>query len=104
MSGTRRSSVRQASPKALAVGINGQVRIANGSGIRNALITITAQDGSARVARSSSFGYYRFDDVLAGETYIVSIATKRFSFSQPTIVVSVLDEIAGLDFIADPLP
>ena len=91
-------------PTAASVGVSGQVRTANGAGIQNAVITLVAQDGSARIARSSSFGYYRFGDVMAGETYFVSISTKRFSFSQPTIVVSVLDEIAGLDFIADPLP
>ena len=91
-------------PTAASVSVSGQVRTASGAGIRNAVITLTAQDGSTRIARSSSFGYYRFDGIIAGETYILNISTKRFTFAQPTIVVSVLDEVAGLDFVADPFP
>ncbi len=87
-------------PTAATVSVNGQVRTVNGAGIRNALITLTALDGSTQIARSGSFGYYRFNEVLAGETYIVSISSKRFRFATPTIVIAVLDEIAGLDFVA----
>ena len=90
-------------PTAATVSVAGQVRTANGAGIRNAVITLTALDGSTQIARSGSFGYYRFDEVLAGETYIVSISSKRFRFATPTIVIAVLDEIAGLDFVADSM-
>lgn len=88
-------------PTAASVNVGGLVRTASGKGIQNAIITLTAQNGSTRFARSSSFGYYRFDEVMAGETYILSVSTKRFTFSQPTIVVTVLDEIAELDFVAN---
>ena len=87
-------------PTAATVSVTGQVRTANGAGIRNAVITLTGLDGSTQIARSGSFGYYRFNEVLAGETYIVSIASKRFRFATPTIVIAVLDEVAGLDFVA----
>ena len=90
-------------PTAATVNVTGQVRTANGAGIRNAVITLTALDGSTHIARSGSFGYYRFDEVLAGETYIVSISSKRFRFATPTIVLAVLDDVAGLDFVAEPM-
>ncbi|MDQ3490846.1 MAG: hypothetical protein M3449_07260 [Acidobacteriota bacterium] len=57
-------------------------------------------DGSTRTARSSSFGYYRFEDVAAGETYILSVSSKRYSFAPR--VVSALDELSDLDFTAEP--
>lgn len=91
------------SPTAASVSVRGRVRTANGAGIRNAIITIAGQDGSIRAARSSSFGYYRIDGIAAGQTYVASVSVKRFTFSQPTIVVGVFDEITDLDFVADPL-
>jgi len=36
-------------------------------------------------------------------TYILSISTKRFTFSQPTVVINVFDEISDLEFVSDPL-
>lgn len=89
-------------PTAAAVGISGRVRTADGVGIRNAILTLTAADGSVRTALSSNFGYYDFVDVIAGETYILSISAKRYTFAQPTIVLPVTGGAAGLDFIADP--
>ena len=88
-------------PTAAFVSVGGRVRTAAGQGIQNAVITLMSQNGSMRIVRSGSFGYYRFGGVTAGETYIVSISARRFTFAQPTIVVSVLDEIANLDFVAE---
>lgn len=90
-------------PTAASVNVGGRVRTATGRGIQNAIITLSLQNGSMRSARSSTFGYFRFGDVMVGETYILNISTKRYTFSQPTIVISVLDEISDLEFVADPL-
>lgn len=91
-------------PTAAAVSITGRVKAANGAGIRNVVVTLTSPKGSTNIARSSSFGYYRFDEVPSCETYIVSVVSKRFIFAQASITIGVFDEITGLDFIADPLP
>lgn len=93
-----------ANPTASLVSVGGQILTADGQGIRNAILSLTAASGAVRTVRSSSFGYYQFEDVAAGETYILSISTKRFTFSEPTVVVNVTDDITGLDFVADPLP
>lgn len=91
-------------PTAAQVSVSGQVRTVGGLGIPNAVLTITSQTGSTQTVSSSSFGYYSFNGVAAGATYIVSISTKRYSFNQPTIFVSVTDETTDLDFVAEPLP
>ena len=95
---------RPSVPTAASVSIGGQVRTANGRGIQNAVITITSPNTSTRIARSSTFGYYRFEGVAAGETYIVGISAKRFAFSKSTIVIGVFDEMTDLDFVAELLP
>jgi len=85
-------------PTAANVGVSGRVVTANGSGVRNALVTLTDTNGVIRSARTSSFGYYRFDDVRAGETYVASVRSKEYQFTPRTIQVS--DELTGVDFIA----
>lgn len=90
-------------PTAAEVSIGGRVSTADGRGIKNAVLTLTATDGTRRVTRTGSFGYYRFDDVNAGETCVISIASKRFTFANPTILVIAADELTNVDFTAEPL-
>lgn len=87
-------------PTAALVSVSGRVITSNGIGIGDAVITLSAQDGSTRIARSSSFGYFRFDEVAVGETYLISISSKRYRFAQATIVRTPLDEITDLEFVS----
>jgi hypothetical protein len=89
-------------PTAAQVSISGRVITAAGRGITGAVVTLRAQDGSIRTVGSSSFGRYKFDEVAVGETYIVSVTAKRFSFVRPTIVLEISDQISDLDFVAEP--
>ena len=88
-------------PTAAQVIISGRVRTADGRGIRNVLVSLTAPDGTTRTVQTSTFGYYRFNNIPVGATYIVSVSAKKFTFSQPTVVLSVSEEIGELDFVAD---
>jgi hypothetical protein len=90
-------------PTASMVSIGGRVRTAQGSGIRNVIVTLTEPNGAIRTAQTGSFGYFRFDGVAVGATYLIGVSAKRYAFAQPTIVRSVQDEIADLDFVADDL-
>ncbi len=94
--------VQAVSPLAAGAIVGGRVRSANGRGIGR--VTVTLSGGAlAEPMRviTSPFGYYRFDDVPAGQSYIISVAAKRYFFANPTRVVTVLDELAGEDFVAD---
>ena len=89
-------------PTAAGVSIGGQVRTVTGTGIRNARITLThLATGETTSALSSSFGYYRFDDVQVGHLYLISIESKRFVFEPNSRVISLLDEITNEDFVGD---
>lgn len=87
-------------PTAAGVSISGRVTDGNGNGLRNAVVTLTDANGEPRSVRTSAFGYYRFDDVEVGETYIVNVRAKQFTFANPTQVITVNDNIDDLDFIA----
>ena len=57
-------------PTAAEVSVGGKVLTANGRGIENVRITMTGANGETRTVISSSFGYFRFDNVEVGGTYI----------------------------------
>lgn len=93
-------AVNIANPSAANVSISGRVLTADGNGVSNAQVTMTAPNGTVRTARTATFGYYRFEDVPVGETYIFAVHSRRFQFTPR--VVSVEDELTDLNFIAEP--
>ncbi len=88
-------------PTAAHVSVAGRVTSASGYGIRNAKIVLTGPDGVTKLAVTSSFGYYRFDDIAAGENYVVRVASKRYVFANPTRVIAVNDDLTEVDFVAE---
>ncbi len=86
---------------AATVSVGGRVKTSTGRGIRNVVITMTDSQGNIRTARTTSFGYYRFEEVAAGETYIFMATGKRFSFGQNTQVHSIIEDISDINFIAN---
>lgn len=89
-------------PTAAAVAIMGRVTTANGHGIRKARLVLTSLDGARRTTITSTFGYYAFDGVEAGNTYLLEIFTKKFTFANPTRVFLLQDTVADMDFVAQP--
>lgn len=83
---------------AASVSVSGRILTPEGSGLMNAFVMMTDAFGNTRLSRTSTFGYYRFDDVAAGEIYIFSITSKRFQFTPQ--VVNVTDDLSELNFTA----
>jgi hypothetical protein len=88
-------------PTAANVVVGGQIKTADGRGIKNVSVTITFPGGQTRTALSGAFGYYRFDDIPAGEVYLFSAAAKRFTFAQPSQARQISDDTQDIDFVAD---
>ena len=86
-----------APPTAANVSVNGRVLIGN-SGLTNAVVVLTDGQGNTRTTRTGSFGYFSFDGIQAGQTVIVSIISKKYSFAPQ--VVSVAEDLTELNFIA----
>ncbi len=98
--GTRCSTVSMA-PTAATVSVSGRVTTAQGRGIRNVVVTMTDSNGNTRTATTTSFGYYRFEEVAAGETYVFAARGKRFSFEQNTQVLSIMEDTNNINFVAN---
>jgi subtilisin-like proprotein convertase family protein len=86
---------------AASASISGRVTTSYGAGIRSVLVT--AYGGALeqpKVAYTGTFGYYQFDGLTAGESYVVSVAAKRYTFEQPAMLVNLDQSIAGMNFIS----
>jgi hypothetical protein len=74
-------------PTAATVMIGGHV-IEGRRGMLGATVHLTDQNGNVRETRTNPFGYYRFDDVEVGQTYIITAYHKLFQFHPQVITVN----------------
>lgn len=88
-------------PTAANVSISGQIRTANGSGIRNVIISLTESNGTMRTTVSATFGYYQFTGVASGQIVILSVTAKKFSFDQSIRLLHLTKDLTAIDFIAN---
>lgn len=91
----------QAGTTAATVSVGGRVMTSDGRGIRNVVIRLTDSQGNVRTAISKSFGHYRFTEVAAGESYIISATGKRYTFSQPSQVLNITEDTEGINFVGN---
>ena len=82
---------------AAGVQLSGRVMTPDGRGLRNARVTMTDQSGGTHTVTTSSFGYYEFNDVEAGQTYILSVTSRTYRFAAR--VLQVTDSLTDVDFI-----
>lgn len=87
-------------PTAAPVSISGRVTTSFGRGIKNVRVTMIAPSGEIRLAVTGPFGYYRFEEVPAGESYIIGVEAKRFTFVQSSQLVNAYENLTGVDFVA----
>lgn len=85
-------------PTAATVAVSGRVQSGK-RGVSGAIVYLTNASGETRTARTNSLGYYRFEDVSSGQTYVFNVFAKRFGF-QPQ-VVTVSEEVTDLDFTTE---
>lgn len=89
---------------AAGASIGGRVLTADGRGIRNAIVVITGGNlNEPRMVATGTFGYYEIDHLEVGHTYFVTVNSKRFVFTTPTVIVTLEDNIAELNFQAQPM-
>jgi hypothetical protein len=75
-------------PTAAAVSISGRVVTPQELGLTNAIITLTDRQGNSRIVRTRKLGSFRFVDLMAGETYILAVTSRRYSYAPQVITVS----------------
>lgn len=92
-------------PVVTNVTVSGRVLTAGGAGIRNTLVTASGGDlPSPITVVTGSFGYFNFVGLHTGQTYSITVATKRYVVAQPSRNVSPSGNVVNFDFVADPTP
>ncbi|MBX3291983.1 MAG: carboxypeptidase regulatory-like domain-containing protein [Acidobacteria bacterium] len=65
--------------------VSGRVLTPSGQGLRNAVVTLTGASGPPRTTTTSSFGFYRFDNLNPGESYTLTVGSRTFRFNPTNI-------------------
>jgi hypothetical protein len=93
----------QLQPTAAPAIVSGRVTDSFGTGIGGARLILTdAQSGNSFTAMTNSFGYYTIGGVEIGNFYVLSVSHKRFTFADDTRAFTLNEDIAGMDFVANP--
>jgi hypothetical protein len=88
-------------PTAAGVNISGRVTRPNGQGLGGMLVSLVGGGaGSRKYAITSSFGYYTFENVIVGETYILSVSSKRYTFSPSNLIIDLQDGVTDANFVS----
>jgi len=88
--------VQLLAPTAANVTVGGRVIKPNGAGIGSALVRITDSSGITRSVRTNNLGNFRFQEISAGGTYIISISAKGYEFTPQILQIS--NDVADLVF------
>ena len=79
----------------------GKVTDAYGQPIARTRVTIqNTNTGEFQTAYTNTFGNYRFENLPAGDFYIISVFNKRYVFEQESQAIVLQDAVENLDFTA----
>ncbi|MEP7212662.1 MAG: carboxypeptidase regulatory-like domain-containing protein [Acidobacteriota bacterium] len=93
-------AVQAPSGPAAAVAVSGRVTTTSGIGVNKATVAITDSLGNSRTAITSSFGYYRFDNLTPGLNYTITVSSKTYTFAPQSMTVN--DNLLDVNFVAAP--
>ena len=86
-----------AAPTAAAVSISGRVITPQEFGLTSALVTLTDSQGDSRTILTGKSGSFRFADLAAGKTYIISVSSRRYTYAPQ--IVTATEDLTGLVFM-----
>jgi hypothetical protein len=90
-------------PTAAEANISGRIMTASGMPIANVKVVLNGGDlPGAVVVYTGQLGYYNFENLPVGQNYVVTVKSRRFTFSNPSHLINLQDSIFSEDFIADP--
>jgi len=46
-------------------------------------------------------GYFSIEGLQTGQTYVVTVSSQRYTFSTPSRVISLVDNVVDANFVAD---
>lgn len=88
-------------PSAASAIVSGRITNTDGRGVGSVYLEMSGgQLSEPRYARTNPFGYYQFAAAEAGVSYIITPTAKRLSFTPLSHVITLLDDLSDVDFVA----
>jgi hypothetical protein len=93
------ANVRALVPTAAPVKVSGRLLNLNGRAVSKARLVLTDSNGVTRMVTTNSFGYYKFEDLEAGETYIIGGFHKSYTIAPQ--VISLVEDLTEQTLFAE---
>ncbi len=91
-------------PTAATAVISGRIFDIYGSALKDISVSvINSATGEIRYSRTNNFGAYRVAELTVGESYIITVRSKRYTFAVDTRIVVLMDDLSDQDFTAIPI-
>ena len=86
-------------PLAASSTVSGRISNQTGRGLAYVEVTLTGGAGEVYTVTTGENGRYSFADLQSGETYIISVASKRYRFAEPSRVINLNENLTEVNFI-----
>jgi hypothetical protein len=84
------------------VSLSGRVMTADGRGITNAVVRVSGNSMAEPITViTGRRGTYFIDGLTGGETYVITVVSRRFAFSEPSRVITLNDNAFDQNFVAE---
>ena len=83
-------------PGSATVSVSGQVFTSGGQGLRNATVRLADPNNNVKAVFTNQLGFYSFSNVAAGQSYTLTVTSKRYRFLPKNI--SPTGDISNIDF------
>lgn len=88
-------------PTAALAGIGGRVVRDKEIGIKGVVVELSGGTlSSPRRTLTNNMGYFTFDDIEVGQSYFLTVTSKKYSFANGTRAFTLMDSVFDLVFVA----
>jgi hypothetical protein len=88
-------------PTAANASISGRVIRENGLGLKGVQVVLIGGTLTApQTAITGSLGYFTFEEVQVGQSYVLSVSNKKYGFAEGTRVFTLTDNLSDIVFEA----
>jgi hypothetical protein len=90
-------------PTASTAVVSGRIFDIYGSAVRDVIVSVTSSGGETRSTRTNNFGAYRFTELPVGQSYVITVTSRRYTFAVDTRIIVLMDDLSDQDFTAIPI-
>jgi Carboxypeptidase regulatory-like domain len=87
--GCEKGGAERSAPTAANASIRGRLLTSTGRGLTNAFVVLTnTNNGEVKMTRTTSLGYFNFNQLESGDFYILSVQSKRYTFENRSFTLN----------------